>query len=144
MLDLPMQMLDPELRVPTLVHEGDAGLDLQARINVTLNSAIGPTVVPTGVAVAIPTGYVGLVCPRSGLAAQEGIGVLNAPGVIDSGYRGEVKVVLFSTRTEITELRRGDRIAQLLVLPCAHVSPDLTESLPPTTRGDSGFGSSGR
>src|SRR4051812_18843171 len=93
---LAIMLLDPELAPPTRAHANDAGIDLIARTDATLSSVTGPVVVPTGIAIGVPDGYVGLVCSRSGLAARLGIAVLNAPGVIDPGYRGEVQVILFS------------------------------------------------
>jgi dUTP pyrophosphatase len=118
-------------------------VDLCARTDVTL--APGErSLVPTGIAVAIPDGYAGLVTPRSGLAVRHGIGVVNAPGVIDSGYRGEIQVILVNHGQEPVTLSRGDRIAQLVVV--AHGAPELTEvdTLPGSERGEGGFGSSGR
>lgn len=142
-LPLPIRRLDPELGLPAYAHPGDAGLDLRARTDVTL----GPgerAVVPTGVAVAVPTGYVGLVHPRSGLAARKGVGIVNAPGTIDAGYRGEVQVVLVNLdRGEPVTLRRGDRIAQLVVQAVEHVAVAEVAELPPSTRGEGGFGSTG-
>ncbi len=129
--------------MPSVAHEGDAGIDLRARFSVTLSSATGPAVVPTGIAVALPTGYVGLVCPRSGLAARHGIAVLNAPGIVDSGLRGEIEVVLFSVREVARTIHRGDRIAQLLVMPHVQASLRPVDSLPASARGERGIGSSG-
>ena len=99
--------------------------------------------VPTGVAVAIPDGYVGMVAPRSGLAARHGIGVVNGPGIVDSGYRGEIHVILVNHGQEPVTLQRGDRIAQLLVVPHAGATLIEVDSLPDSVRGDAGFGSSG-
>jgi dUTP pyrophosphatase len=129
---------------PAQAHDDDAGYDLHANEAVTL----GPgerAAVGTGIAVAIPAGHAGLVVPRSGLALRHGIGVVNAPGVIDAGYRGELKVLLLNTdRDEPFEVRPGDRIAQLLLVAVAH--PELIEldSLNETLRGVGGFGSTGR
>jgi dUTP pyrophosphatase len=100
--------------------------------------------IPTGMAVAIPAGYVGLVAPRSGLAARHGIGVVNAPGVIDAGFRGEIHVILINFGGEAVELRRGERIAQLLVVPVADQHFVETDILPDSSRGEGGFGSTGR
>ena len=100
--------------------------------------------IPTGVAVAIPDGHVGLVAPRSGLATRHGIGVVNAPGIVDSGYRGELQVVMVNHGSEVVTLARGDRIAQLVVVPFATPSFDLVDELPGSSRGSDGFGSSGR
>lgn len=135
--------LDPDLPLPAYEHPGDAGLDLRARVDVTL--APGERqLVPTGIAIALPAGYVGLVCARSGLAVRHGIGLVNAPGVIDAGYRGEIGVVLVNhDRDAAVTLRRGDRIAQLVVQQVAQA--DLTEvaDLPGSHRGEGGFGSTG-
>jgi dUTP pyrophosphatase len=142
-MKIPVLRLDPALPFPVAAHTGDAGVDLCARTDVTL--APGErSLVPTGIAVAIPDGYAGLVTPRSGLAVRHGIGVVNAPGVIDSGYRGEIQVILVNHGQEPVTLSRGDRIAQLVVV--AHGAPELTEvnTLPGSERGEGGFGSSGR
>ncbi|EFV14519.1 dUTP diphosphatase [Segniliparus rugosus] len=135
--------LDQELDPPARAHPGDAGVDLRAVADITL----GPGergIVGTGVAVALPVGYVGLVHPRSGLAARVGLSIVNTPGTIDAGYRGEVKVCLINLDPAAPiEIRRGDRIAQLLVqrveLPVFHEVDSLDE----TTRGSGGYGSSG-
>lgn len=142
-VDVPLRLIDPDAVVPAYAHATDAGADLSARVDVV----IGPgerAVVPTGVALAIPAGFVGLVHPRSGLAAKHGLTVLNAPGTIDADYRGEVCVVLVNTdpSTPVT-VRRGDRIAQLLVQRVSHARWQLVPALPDTTRGDGGFGSTG-
>jgi dUTP pyrophosphatase len=142
-MKIPVLRLDPALPIPVAAHTGDAGVDLCARTDVTL--APGErSLVPTGLAVAIPDGYVGLVTPRSGLAVRHGIGVVNAPGVIDSGYRGEIQVILVNHGQQPVTLGRGDRIAQLVVV--AHGAPEMTEvdTLPGSERGEGGFGSSGR
>lgn len=126
-------------------YAGDAGLDLSARTDATLNAADGPVAVATGVAVAIPAGHAGLVCPRSGLALREGVTVLNAPGVVDSGYRGEIVVILHRVLAGSYEVKRGDRIAQLLIVPVAHeLEIVVCETLPETARHLDGFGSTGR
>jgi dUTP pyrophosphatase len=135
--------LDPDLPLPTYAHPGDAGLDLYARVDVTL--APGQrALVPTGVAIALPDGYAAFVHPRSGLAARHGIAVVNGPGTIDAGYRGEIAVILINLdpEDEVT-LRRGDRIAQLVVqqLPKVHLV-EVTE-LPGSARDTGGFGSTG-
>jgi dUTP pyrophosphatase len=143
MVKVQVRVLDPELPLPAKAFPGDAGHDLYARIGVTLSALTGAAKVATGIAVAIPTGYVGLICARSGLAATKGIGVLNAPGVIDSGYRGELSVVLFSVHDRATQIRRGDRIAQLVIVQVA--SPELEQvvELPPGDRDTAGFGGTG-
>lgn len=141
---LQLQRLDPNLPVPTYAHPGDAGLDLYAREHVTLAPGARARV-PTGVAVAVPDGHVGLVHPRSGLAARHGVGLLNSPGTIDAGYRGEVQVILVNhDPSEPVEIQRGDRIAQLLVQRVERVRPVEVDHLPETVRGAGGFGSSGR
>ena len=129
-------------RVPERSYAGDAGLDLATCEQVQL----GPgerALVPTGLAVAIPEGYAGFVQPRSGLAARDGIAVVNSPGLIDSGYRGEIQVVLLNTDRERTfTAEPGERIAQLVVLPVPDLSVREVDELPPSERGVRGFGSS--
>jgi dUTP pyrophosphatase len=129
-------------RLPERAYVGDAGLDLAACEPVSL----GPgerAVVPTGLAVAIPEGYAGFVQPRSGLAARHGLTIVNAPGLIDSGYRGEIQIVLLNTdREETFNAEPGERIAQLVVLPVPEISLREVEELPPSERGVRGFGSS--
>ena len=116
MLALPIVRLDPELPLPAYARDGDAGLDLLARIDVTLAAAGGRALVPTGLAVAISAGHAGFVLPRSGLALRHGVTVLNTPGLIDAGYRDELQVILINTdQREVYEVHRGDRIAQLVV-----------------------------
>lgn len=134
--------LDKELPDPRQAHSGDAGIDLYAREGVELKPG-DRAVVPTGLTVAIPEGYAGLVIPRSGHAAKGGIGIVNAPGVIDSGYRGEVAVILVNHGSEPVWFERGDRIAQLVVVPVPAVEWTETAELPPTERGADGFGSTG-
>jgi dUTP pyrophosphatase len=135
--------LDPELPLPTYAHPGDAGADLVSRVDVT----IGPgerVLVPTGVAIALPSGHAGFVHPRSGLAARHGISIVNAPGTIDEGYRGEILVNLVNLdRSEEFEVHRGDRIAQLVVQPVARAAFVAVDSLDTTVRGDTGHGSTG-
>lgn len=134
---------DSELPVPDYAHPGDAGADLPTAENVVL--APGErAVVRTGMAVAIPHGYVGLVHPRSGLAARYGVSVLNAPGTVDAGYRGEVTVCLINTdRTDSVHLSPGDRIAQLVVQPVSRAAFQPVEELPQSVRGTDGYGSTG-
>jgi dUTP pyrophosphatase len=140
---VPLVLLDAELPVPSYAHPGDAGADLSARVDVVLEPG-ERALVPTGVALALPDGWVGLVHPRSGLAARSGVTVLNAPGTIDAGYRGEVAVVLVNTdRTRAVSIARGDRIAQLVVQRVATAQFDVVTELPPAVRGDGGFGSTG-
>ncbi|CAN5894499.1 hypothetical protein BH20ACT7_BH20ACT7_16340 [soil metagenome] len=141
---LLVRRLDPDLPVPAYAHPEDAGLDLYAREPVQL----GPgrrALVPTGVAIALPAGHVGLVHPRSGLAARHGIALVNAPGTIDAGYRGEIKVVVINLDpAEPVALERGERIAQLIVQRVEHVAVVEVDALDATVRGEGGFGSSGR
>ena len=140
---IPLRRLDPELPVPTRAHPGDAGVDLCTSADVTL----GPgerALVGTGIAVALPVGTVGLIHPRSGLAAKFGLSVVNTPGTVDAGYRGEIKVCLINHDTErAVELRRGDRIAQLLVQRVELVDFVEVDELDDTARGSGGYGSSG-
>jgi dUTP pyrophosphatase len=141
-MKIPLIKLDAELPTPGHAHRGDAGLDLFARRDVTL--APGEwDIVATGVAVAIPDGFVGLVAPRSGLAARHAISVVNGPGVVDAGYRGELRVILINQGSEAVTLRRGDRIAQMLVVPVSEVEFDVVAQLPESSRGEDGFGSTG-
>lgn len=129
--------------VPSYSHPGDAGADLRAAESVTLAPGRRATVA-TGTAIALPAGYVGLVVPRSGLAARHGISIVNAPGVIDAGYRGEIKVTLINTDDrEPFTVQVGDRIAQLLVQAVAHARFTRVERLPGSQRGSDGFGSTG-
>ncbi|MGB1680988.1 MAG: dUTP diphosphatase [Acidimicrobiales bacterium] len=145
MLDLPVLRLDPDLPLPAYARLGDAGVDLLAREDVTLAPAGGRAVIPTGIAIALPEGYAGFVQPRSGLAAKHGVTCLNTPGLIDSGYRGELKVCLINhDPTEPFEVVRGERIAQLVVQAVAHVNFVEVDALDETERGEQGYGSSGR
>jgi dUTP pyrophosphatase len=141
-IELPIRRLRDDAVLPAQAYDGDAGLDLAAADGVT----IGPgerAVVGTGLAVAIPDGYAGLVVPRSGLASRRGIGKVNSPGIIDSGYRGEVRVVLLNTdRDEPFTVEPGMRIAQLVVVPVPTVRLVETDELPESERGERGFGSS--
>lgn len=142
-VDIALKMLDPELPVPSYAHEGDAGADLCAREDVTL--APGQrALVPTGVALGLPLGFVGLIHPRSGLATKHGLTVVNAPGTVDAGYRGELKVTLLNTdvSTPIV-LKRGDRIAQLVIQKVERARFLQVQELDDTARGAGGFGSTG-
>ena len=143
-MHLPTRHLDPALPLPSYARDDDAGADLRATTTVTL--APGErALVPTGVAVAIPTGYAGFLHPRSGLAARLGLSIINTPGTIDAGYRGEIQVPLINhDRDETIVVRRGDRIAQLVVQPVTRVVFDVVDELPDSTRGAGGFGSTGR
>ncbi|MBI5158208.1 MAG: dUTP diphosphatase [Acidimicrobiia bacterium] len=139
---IPLQRLDPDLPVPKHARPGDAGVDLPAREAVVL--APGERrLVPTGMAVAIPEGYVGLVAPRSGLALRSGIAIVNAPGIVDSGYRGELAIILVNLGAEPVSIERGDRIAQLVVVPVVSVDFEVVEALEESDRGPAGFGSTG-
>jgi dUTP pyrophosphatase len=142
-VQIPIRRLDPGLPLPSYAHPGDAGADLHTTVDVTL--APGERrLVPTGIAIAVPEGYVGLVHPRSGLAHRHGLSVVNAPGTIDAGYRGEVQVCLVNLdRTTPITLSRGDRIAQLVVQ--RFETADFVEvgELESTARGGGGYGSTG-
>jgi dUTP pyrophosphatase len=142
-MNLRIARLDERARLPTRAHDGDAGLDLYALEPVVLAAGERASV-PTGIAVEIPVGHAGRVLPRSGLAARHGISVVNAPGLIDSGYRGEVRVLLLNTdRARPFELDGGDRIAQLVLVPVALPTPTEVDALSDSERGAGGFGSSG-
>jgi len=133
------------LPLPAYARDGDAGVDLVARENVTLEPAGGRALVPTGIAIALPAGYAGFVQPRSGLAFKHGVTCLNTPGLIDSGYRGELKVCLINhDPSQPFEVVRGERIAQLVVQAVEQVRFVEHDSLDESERGDKGFGSSGR
>ena len=141
-MKIPLQRIDDGLPVPAHAHPGDGGIDLYARGACEL----GPgerVVVATGIAVAIPDGYAGFVTPRSGLAALHGISVVNGPGLVDSGYRGEIKVILVNLSSEAFVIERGNRIAQLVVVPVAIKDFEVVDELPATRRGSGGFGSTG-
>lgn len=145
MLEVPLLRLDPDLPVPGYARPGDAGIDLVAREDASLPAGGGRALVPTGVAVAIPPGYAGFVQPRSGLALNHGVTCLNTPGLIDSGYRGELKVLLVNTDpAEAYTVRRGERIAQLVIQAVEHVDLRAVEELPDSERGAGGFGHTGR
>lgn len=146
MLRVALHQLDPDLTVPCYAREGDAGADLLARSDAVLPRGGGRAVVPTGVAVAIPDGYAGFVLPRSGLAARHGITCLNTPGLVDSGYRGELKVVLVNhDPAHDYTVSRGDRIAQLVIMRVEQVAFDLVaaDDLGASERGAGGFGHTG-
>ena len=142
-MDVPVRRLDPDLPVPAYAHPGDAGADLVAAADVEL--APGQRgLVPTGIAIALPEGYVGLVHPRSGLAHRLGVTVLNAPGTVDAGYRGEIFVNLVNHDPARTaQIARGDRIAQLLVQRVERAVFQVVDALPETVRGAGGHGSTG-
>jgi dUTP pyrophosphatase len=144
-LDVPVVRLDPDLPLPRYARVGDAGLDLVARKGVVLRAGGGRALVATGVALALPEGWAGFVQPRSGLAQRHGVTCLNAPGLIDAGYRDELRVLLVNTDPDTDyEVHRGDRIAQLVIQQVAHVAFSVVDTLPPSTRGTGGFGSTGR
>lgn len=141
--ELPFQRLNDDATLPERAHPGDAGLDLRSAIDVEVRAG-ERAMVPTGLAVAIPDGYAGLVLPRSGLASRQGLTLANAPGLIDAGYRGEVICsVVNLDRSSPVVIAKGDRIAQLVIVAVPEVAPVLVEELPPTTRGQGGFGSTG-
>lgn len=134
--------LDPELPTPSPAHPGDAAVDLHCREPVLLQPG-GRVSVPTGLAVAIPVGYAGLVLPRSGHARRHGVTVVNGPGLVDSGYRGEITVLLINHGTDPVRFERGDRIAQLAVVPAPEIAWVEVDGLDETSRGAGGFGSTG-
>jgi dUTP pyrophosphatase len=143
-LELPILRLDPDLPLPAYATDGDAGADLVAREDVLLPARGGRGLVPTGAAIAIPAGYAGFVQPRSGLALKHGVTCLNTPGLIDSGYRGELKVLLVNTDpTEDYLVQRGTRIAQLVIQRVEHCRFVEVDTLPDSARGEGGFGSTG-
>jgi dUTP pyrophosphatase len=142
-MEIPLLKLDADLPTPSHSHPGDGGTDLYSRIDTVLEPR-ERQMVPTGIAVAIPEGYAGLVVPRSGLAVRHGIGVVNGPGLLDSGFRGEVSVILVNHGSEAFSLARGDRIAQLVITPIVVQEFVEVDELPPSTRGVGGFGSTGR
>jgi dUTP pyrophosphatase len=141
-VELRVRRLDPGVPLPRYAHPGDAGLDLVAARDVRLEPG-ARAVVPTGLAVGIPPGWVGLVHPRSGLARRHGVTVTNAPGTIDAGYRGEVQVLLVNLGDDPVDLARGDRIAQLLLQPVGSATVVEVVDLDDTQRGAGGFGSTG-
>ena len=134
-----IQRLDPDVPVPAPAKAGDAGVDLRATSAVSLQPG-QRALIGTGIAVAIPEGFAGFVQPRSGMAINKGLGLLNSPGLIDSGYRGEIKVIAINLDSEPLEISRGDRIAQLVILPVPAVIYEEVEELPSSERGAGGFG----
>ena len=145
MIEVPLVRLDPGLPLPTYARPGDAGADLVAREAVVLAAGGGRALVPTGVAVAIPEGWAGFVLPRSGLALRHGVTCLNTPGLIDSGYRDELLVLLVNTDPGAAyEVQRGDRIAQLVVQRVEQARFAAVDTLPVSERGRGGFGHTGR
>lgn len=148
MLEIPVMRLDPDLPLPSYARIGDAGLDLSASHAAVLSAGGGRALISTGFAVAIPEGHAGFIQPRSGLALKHGVTCLNTPGLIDSGYRGELKVLLINTDpVEDFAVERGERIAQLVVQRVEHVVLEVVEDfdhLGGTSRGEGGFGHTGR
>jgi dUTP pyrophosphatase len=144
-LRVPVVRIDPDLPLPSYARPGDAGLDLRAREDVVIPPAGGRALVPCGVAVALPEGYAGFIQPRSGLALRHGVTCLNSPGLVDSGYRGELKVLLVNTDpTAAFTVTRGERIAQFVVQAVEHVALDEVDELDDSHRGGEGFGHTGR
>lgn len=142
-VDVLIRRLDPDLPVPSYAHPGDAGADLMTAVDVELAPG-ARAVVPTGMAIALPDGYAAFVHPRSGLGARLGVTIVNAPGTVDAGYRGEIMVTLLNTDTETAvRLSRGDRIAQLVVQRVERAAFHEVQTLPGSARGDGGFGSTG-
>jgi dUTP pyrophosphatase len=138
-----IQRLDPDLPVPAYAHPGDAGADLVSAVDVELAPG-ARSVVPTGVAIALPEGYAAFVHPRSGLAARHGLALVNAPGTIDAGYRGEIKVIVANLDpAQPIHIARGDRIAQLVVQPVVRAEFVAVDVLPDSARDTGGFGSTG-
>jgi dUTP pyrophosphatase len=144
MIELQVKLLDEDLPMPRYQHEGDAGLDLPSRVDFVLEPG-SRAMIPTGIAVAIPPGYAGFVLPRSGLASGHGIALVNSPGLVDSGYRGEMSIVMINTdKHETFHIKRGDRIAQLVIQKVEEVKLVRVSELDNTSRGEGGFGSTGR
>jgi dUTP diphosphatase len=142
-VELQVRRLDPELPLPRYQQQGDGGLDLHSAQDAVLQPG-ERAVIGTGIAVAIPEGFVGLTAPRSGTSARSGLSTVNAPGVIDAGYRGEIKLILVNLDPkDPIEIRRGDRVAQLLIIPISTVEVAERDELPPSDRGASGLGSTG-
>lgn len=142
---IALRRLDPDLPLPAAQHEGDAGYDLHAREDVTLRANGGRALVPTGIAIAIPEGCAGFIQPRSGLALRHGVTCLNTPGLIDAGYRDELKVLLVNTDPDADyTIHRGDRIAQLVIQRFEVVEWEVVEDLGDSRRSTEGWGSTGR
>ncbi|MGN7201494.1 dUTP diphosphatase [Arthrobacter sp. SAFR-044] len=142
-LQVQLKMLDPELEAPSYAHPGDAGADLRAREDVVLLPG-ERKLVPSGVAIALPEGFVALIHPRSGLATKHGLTIVNAPGTVDAGYRGEISVTLLNTdSSQPIELRRGDRIAQMVIQRVEYAKFIPVSELSGSVRGTGGFGSTG-
>ncbi|MEU3017621.1 dUTP diphosphatase [Nocardiopsis sp. NPDC007018] len=142
-MTVAVHRLDPDLPLPSYAHPGDAGADLHAAVDVRLEPGRRATV-PTGLAIALPDGYAAFVHPRSGLAARHGVTVVNAPGTVDAGYRGEIRVTLLNTDTDTpVTIARGDRIAQMVIQRVERAEFVETDTLPDSVRGAGGFGSTG-
>lgn len=142
-LQVQLKMLDPDLEAPSYAHPGDAGADLRSRVDVVLQPG-ERKLVPTGVAIALPEGFVALIHPRSGLATKHGLTIVNAPGTVDAGYRGEIAVTLLNTdATQSIELGRGDRIAQMVIQRVEYAQFIPVSELSESVRGTGGFGSTG-
>jgi len=143
-MEIQLKLLDRKLPVPTYAYKGDAGCDLYSTTDVILRPG-ERSLIPTGVAIAIPEGYAGFVQPRSGLAAKHGVSIVNTPGLIDSHYRGEIQVILINLDCKNpVQIKRGDKIAQLVIQKAENVSFRIVDELDETGRGSGGFGSSGR
>ncbi|HET7690568.1 MAG TPA: dUTP diphosphatase [Nocardioidaceae bacterium] len=143
MVEILIKRLDDDVPVPTYAHPGDAGADLTTTVDVELKPG-ERALVPTGISIAMPDGFVALVHPRSGLAAKFGVSIVNAPGTVDAGYRGEIKVMLINLDpAEAVVLRRGDRIAQLVIQRFETAAFVEVDTLPDSVRGDGGYGSTG-
>ena len=142
-ITVPVKRLDDSLEMPAYAYVGDAGLDLRSAEDAVL-APFERKLVSTGIAIGLPEGYAGFVLPRSGLAAKHGISIVNAPGLIDSGYRGEIKVILINLDPSVEfAIEKGDRIAQLVIMPVPPVNLEEVDELDETARGAGGFGSSG-
>lgn len=142
-MDLQVRRIDGGVPLPAYQRDGDAGLDLHSAEDFVLQPG-ERAVIGTGIAIAVPAGFVGLTTPRSGLAARHGLSIVNAPGVIDSGYRGEIKLILINLDpSDPIDVKRGDRVAQLLVVPVATVRVVESDQLPASERGEGGLGSTG-
>ena len=143
-MNVLIKRLDPELPIPAYSKDGDAGADIVSAIDFTLEPG-ERKLVPTGMAIAMPNGYVCLVHPRSGLAIKHGVSIVNTPGTVDAGYRGELQVILINTDPrEAVSFKRGDRIAQLVFQKVERAIFEEVSELPESMRGDGGFGSTGR
>src|SRR5512132_388437 len=144
MIEIQIKLIDQDSPMPRYQHEGDAGLDLPSRVDYVLEPG-ERAMIPTGIAVAIPKGYAGFVLPSSGLAARHGIALVNSPGRVDSGYRGEMAIIMINTdKHEAFHIKRGDRIAQLVIQKVIEATTVRVAELDSTSRGDGGFGSTGR